>query len=153
MDREEVKKLIPIMQAFADGKTIQYRLAPNVPRPINVFGLIASNPKWFDFDGEKYDGFCCDGTVQYRIKPEVEYRPFESKEECWEEMMKHNEFGWVKSKTRDANKHISNIEKDIEGNVWFITASFSGIERYSSKQMLDYFEFMDGAPFGVKEQN
>lgn len=156
MTREEAKELLPIMQAFADGKQIQYRISPRVSVPCKALEMpempVYQDIRWRDFDEEKYDGFCCDGTVQYRIKPEVEYRPFGSKEEYWEEMMKHNEFGWVKSKTRDANKHISNIEKDIEGNVWFVATSFSGIEKYSPKQMLDYFVFMDGEPFGIKEE-
>ena len=133
MTREEAKKLLPIIQAFSEGKTIQYE----------------TRDGWIDLDALYPHS---DILSKYRIKPESRYRPFETQEECWQEMLKHNEFGWVKSKTRDANKHISNIEKDIEGNVWFVTTSFSGIEKYSSKQMLDYFVFMDGEPFGIKEE-
>ena len=134
MTREEAKEYLPIMQAFAEGKQIQY---------LDDHGFWNDIKTCVSFD---YNISC------YRIKPEDTYRPFETKEECWQEMLKHNEFGWVKSKTRDANKHISNIEKDIEGNVWFVAASFSGIEKYSPKQMLDYFVFMDGEPFGIKEE-
>lgn len=131
MTREEAKKLLPIIQAFAEGKTIQDW----------------TNNTWKD---KEYTSF---GELsQSPINPQPKYRPFKTQEECWQEMLKHNEFGWVKSKTRDANKHISNIEKDIEGNVWFVAASFSGIEKYSPKQMLDYFVFMDGEPFGIKEE-
>ena len=133
MTREEAKKLLPIIQAFSEGKTIQYETCDG----------------WIDLDALYPHS---DILSKYRIKPEIKYRPFETQEECWQEMLKHNEFGWVKSKTRDANKHISNIEKDIEGNVWFVAASFSGIEKYSPKQMLDYFVFMDGEPFGIKEE-
>ena len=121
------------MEAYANGKKIQY---------------LNDDNEWIDAPNPLFDWDNC----VYRIKPEDTYRPFETKEECWNEMLKHNEFGWVKSKTRDANKHISNIEKDIEGNVWFVAASFSGIEKYSPKQMLDYFVFMDGEPFGIKEE-
>ena len=132
MTREEAKEMLPIIQAWADGKIIQVR----------------EKGRWVEL--------CIDDFTRspdmYRIKPEPKYRPFKTQEECWNEMLKHNEFGWVKSKTRDANKHISNIEKDIEGNVWFVAASFSGIEKYSLKQMLDYFVFMDGEPFGIKEE-
>ena len=133
MTREEAKELLPIIQAFAEGKTIQYEASDG----------------WIDLDALYPHS---DILSKYRIKPEPKYRPFKNQEECWEEMLKHNEFGWVKSKTHDANKHVSNIEKDIEGNVWFVTASFSGIEKYSPKQMLDYFVFTDGEPFGVKEE-
>ena len=135
MTREEAKNLLPIIQAFAEGKDIQIR---------NI-----TDDGWDDINNDSMS-FCAKAEA-YRIKPESMYRPFKTQEECWQEMLKHNEFGWVKSKTRDANKHISNIEKDIEGNVWFVAASFSGIEKYSPKQMLDYFVFMDGEPFGIKE--
>lgn len=131
MTREEAKEYLPIMKAFAEGKEIE---------------MIMSTGKWGTTD------LFCPDLYEYHIKPEPKYRPFKTQEECWQEMLKHDEFGWVKSKTRDANKHISNIEKDIEGNVWFVAASFSGIEKYSPKQMLDYFVFMDGEPFGIKEE-
>lgn len=135
MTREEIKVLLPIMQAWAEGKIIQFRKKGTV--------------QWVDL---YEDDLRVSSAYHYRIKPEPKYRPFETQEECWQEMLKHDEFGWVKSKTRDANKHISNIEKDIEGNVWFVATSFSGIEKYSPKQMLDYFVFMDGEPFGIKEE-
>lgn len=135
MTREEAKRRAELYSALAEGKIIQFK---------------QENGEWTDL---KIDLMCgIAESSKYRIKPEPKYRPFETQEECWQEMLKHDEFGWVKSKTRDANKHISNIEKDIEGNVWFVAASFSGIEKYSPKQMLDYFVFMDGEPFGIKEE-
>ena len=120
---------------MAEGKIIQFK---------------QENGEWTDL---KIDLMCgIAESSKYRIKPEPKCRPFKTQEECWQEMLKHDELGWVRSKTRDANKHIVNIEKDIEGNVWFVAASFSGIEKYSPKQMLDYFVFMDGEPFGIKEE-
>ena len=133
MTREEAKRRAELYSALADGKIIQFK---------------QENGEWVDLKTDLMCGIA--ESFRYRIKPK--YRPFKTQEECWQEMLKHNEFGWVKSKTRDANKHISNIEKDIEGNVWFVAASFSGIEKYSPKQMLDYFVFMDGEPFGIKEE-
>lgn len=135
MTREEAKRRAELYSALAEGKTIQYK---------------SDHDEWVDLKMDLMCGIA--ESYKYRIKPEPKYRAFETQEECWQEMLKHDEFGWVKSKTRDANKHISNIEKDIEGNVWFVAASFSGIEKYSPKQMLDYFVFMDGEPFGIKEE-
>ena len=135
MEREEIKRRAELYSALAEGKTIQI---------LNIEG------NWVDVEVKKLNYI--PETIKFRIKPKSNYRPFETQEECWQEMLKHDEFGWVKSKTRDAIKHISNIEKDIEGNVWFVAASFSGIEKYSPKQMLDYFVFMDGEPFGIKEE-
>lgn len=136
MTREEAKRRAELYSALAEGKIIQFK---------------QKNGEWIDLTMELIR-VLPESAFRYRIKPESQYRAFKSQEECWNEMLKHDEFGWVKSKTRDANKHISNIEKDIEGNVWFVAASFSGIEKYSPKQMLDYFVFMDGEPFGIKEE-
>ena len=37
-------------------------------------------------------------SQDYRIKPETKYRPFKDAEECFEEMKKHQPFGWIKDK-------------------------------------------------------
>ena len=75
MTREETKNPLPIIQAFAEGKTIQDWI----------------NDTWKD---KEYTSF---GELsQSPIKPEPRYRPFKNQEECWNEMMKHQPFGWVK---------------------------------------------------------
>ena len=89
---------------------------------------------------------------RYRIKPESQYRPFKSQEECWGEILKHECYGWVKSKDNNDRRHISSIQKDDEDNVWFIIVSFGGIDGFSSEQMFENFEFLDGTPFGIKEE-
>ena len=77
MTREEVKEMLPIMQAYAEGKTIQFW----------------DEGQWSDlFESDFYKS-----PDRYRIKPEPKYRPFNTKEECWNEMMKHHPFGWVKA--------------------------------------------------------
>ena len=77
MTREEAKELLPIIQAFAEGKTIQ----------------LFTNGIWEDAKNPSFGELS-----RYRIKPEDTYRPFETKEECWNEMLKHQPFGWLKSK-------------------------------------------------------
>ena len=80
----EIQRLLPIFQAMADGKTIQTK---------NGIG-------WIDIDGDE-DGLNLDSIINYqdfyRIKPEPKYRHFANTEECWNEMLKHKPFGWVKS--------------------------------------------------------
>lgn len=81
MKREEAKAILPILNAFADGKVIQVR-TPNGnwrdrAHDLNLLTLI-EHPEW------------------YRIKPEAKYRPFKNTEEFWQEMQKHQPFGWVK---------------------------------------------------------
>ena len=134
MTREEEKELLPIMQAFADGKTIQFR---------------TNNRSWVDLLDNDLE---INALFEYRIKPEQKCRPFKSQEECWGEILKHECYGWVKSKDNNDRRHISSIQKDDEDNVWFIIVSFGGIDGFSSEQMFENFEFLDGTPFGIKEE-
>ena len=78
MTREEAKKLLPVIQAFADGKTIQVR--------------INNDSSWTDLLDNKLE---ISKLFEYRIKPEPKYRPFKNKEECWDEMFKHQPFGYI----------------------------------------------------------
>ena len=84
MNRNQAKELAPIIQAFAEGKPIQYRARNN------------GTAYWSDV-GKDYEEFKPHAFI-YRIKPEPKYRPFQNAEECWEEMQKHQSFGWIKSK-------------------------------------------------------
>ena len=134
MTREEAIELLPIIQAFAEGKTIQFR---------------TNNRSWVDLLDNDLE---INALFEYRIKPEPKYRPFKSQEECWGEILKHECYGWVKSKDNNDRRHISSIQKDDEDNAWFVIVSFGGIDGFSSEQMFENFEFLDGTPFGIKEE-
>ena len=77
MNREEAKKFLPIIQAFAEGKKIEM--------------YYHSDKEWKDVFNPLFN-LCC----EYRVKPEPKYRPFKDADECWNEMLKHQPFGWVK---------------------------------------------------------
>lgn len=79
MTREEAKKMLPILVAFAEGKTIQSRC------------IKGDKSLWYDDEDPSFDD-----DFEYRIKPEPKYRPFANAEECWNEMLKHQPFGWIK---------------------------------------------------------
>ena len=85
-NKEEVKSVMNIIQAFADGKTIQ--------------AIDPYEDEWVDQAALNFKALF---EGQYRIKPEPKYRPFANAEECWKEMQKHQPFGWVKY----ADKYIS----------------------------------------------
>lgn len=82
-------------------------------------------------------------NVEYRIKPEVKFRPFANAEECWEEMQKHQPFGWVKD-----NETQSFFVCKAFGNLLFSI----GIEDkpYNYNEVLRDYTFADGTPFGIK---
>ena len=127
MTREEAKELLPIIQAFAEGKTIQYK---------NTFD------KWDDVEIDENLSFK-DTPSMYRIKPEPKYRPFKTHGECWHEMLKHQPFGWVRSKKCNALLwNVTSINKD---DITIIC------DYYKFHRAFECFEFTDGTPFGIKE--
>jgi hypothetical protein len=124
MTREEAKEFLPILQAYADGKTIQYHAI--------------EDGYWYDVT-ESDD--IAPMAFAYRIKPEVKYRPFKDIDECWNEMEKHKPFGWFKSKESEERL---NIEMLLEVMI-VIDDSFS------YEDAMDVLKFADGTPFGIME--
>ena len=130
MTREEAKVLLPIIQAFAEGKTIEY----------------CNNGNWIE---QENFGFM-DNVWNYRIKSKSKYRPFKNAEECWQEMQKHQPFGWVK-----------NIEFEKYFLIDEVTSIFSDaqihISAYERKNWNSFSTvfynntFADGTPFGIRE--
>ena len=123
MTREEAKELLPIIQAFAEGKHIQWR---------------NHCKNWIDID-ERYGLNTEIPLSVYRIKPEPKYRPFKTKEECFDEMLKHHPFGWVRSTISDNLYPIESISDEINYNRTF--ASYN--------EAFEWVKFTDGTPFGV----
>ena len=134
MTREEAKELLPIIQAFAEGKVIQYRNNSN---------------EWLDIGKNASVGFTR-LPLDYRIKPEPKYRPFKTQEECWNEMLKHQPFGWLKSIKKQEKVHIGRVF-DAPDYV-LITLSINEGLNYSSSYLFGNYTFDDGTPFGIKEE-
>ena len=133
MTREEVKILLPIIQAFAEGKAIQTKngdetwITIGKETDLNIES-IAEYPDCF------------------RIKPEPKYRPFKDADECWQEMLKHEPFGWIKRRGC-----YFNIVAVTDVYAYLSEADGSAI-LLASKNSYNDNTFADGAPFGVKEE-
>ena len=134
MTKEEAKVLLPIIKAFSEGKTIECRT--------RVWEL---NKGWkYSTTWKETKELKFQDTYEYRIKPKPKYRPFRNAEECWQEMQKHQPFGWVKD--RDGDKtFIGSINSD---NSIFTCSS----EILFLKEIFEDFTFIDGIPFGIKER-
>lgn len=137
MTREEAKDLLPIIQAFAEGKVIECRTKPS-----------ALSKSWRDMnDWTEMKDITYWSNIEYRIKPdskaEAKYRPFANAEECWQEMQKHQPFGWVKMKDTESGYYIL---KGIANQVVI------GLNEtpFSYKKVFEDYIFADGIPFGVK---
>ena len=125
MTREKAKELLPIIQAFAEGKTIQY------------YDSLMDIADWEDCENPNFENL----TYKFRIKPEPTYRPFKDAEECWQEMQKHQPFGWVKStlfKDFDLVQRVTTLYVEINRDI------------IDYKDALEKFTFADDNNFGVK---
>lgn len=129
MLRQQAKELLPIIQAYAEGKTIQVKASDNL---------------WYEYNGNnnklKFDS----DPQNYRIKPEPKYRPFKNMEECWEEMLKHKPFGWVKFPTTNI---FYSVLKVTNINCVFVDGT-----KLSFFDLYKYTTFADGTPFGIKDE-
>ena len=63
------------------------------------------------------------------------YRPFKTEEECWQEMLKHQPFGWIKLAFRGEYLNLVSRGPQDDFNAEF--------KKYT---------FADGTPFGIKEE-
>ena len=125
MDRNQAKEFYPILQAFAEGKIIEMSsILGWVKKDDLNIDLLMSNPKLF------------------RIKPEPKYRPFKDAEECWQEMLKHKPFGWLKSKEEGYYSFITMLNYRFRLN---------GYDGWRFGEVINKFTFADGTTFGVKE--
>ena len=129
MTREEAKKLLPFIQAFSEGNTIQSKC------------ITDEMPLWRDDNNPTFEI----DDFDYRIKPEPKYRPFANAEECLEEMKKHIPFGWVKDKFSfyPIERVGTNFGKKCIRNygIWF-----------TLEKMFKDATFLDGTPFGILEK-
>ena len=120
MTREEAKELLPIMQAFVDGKKIEYS---------------NDGEDWIETETPTWDT-----DYVYRINPESMYRPFSTQEECWNEMHKHPDFGWLYYKKKGYYVSIDAMGDRV------------GMNGQKFVEVLSDYTFTDGEPFGIKEK-
>lgn len=127
MNKEDIKKFMPLMQAMLEGKTIQYNY--------NRIG------NWIDVE-EIYTG---SKVSNYRIKPEPKYRPFKNADECWAEMQKHQPFGWLKRKDSNEYNLLTSVDGSVECEGVRIDSDGYGWDGANNE-----YTFADGTPFGIK---
>jgi hypothetical protein len=130
MKREGIKAMLPILQAFADGKVIQ---------------MLDNRSIWTDLT--EREGLPI-GTLReepnsFRIKPEPKYRPFANAEECWQEMQKHQPFGYTYDRFNGIRDCITKVATTgVSYDSPTVVISF--------EEVFDKFVFADGVPFGIK---
>ena len=133
MNRHQAKEFYPILQAYAEGKVIESRTKPST-----VKGTDVPND-WTEMKEIEFWN-----NTEYRIKPESQYRPFKDTKECWQEMQKHQPFGWIKGKEGEHHSLITSIIADEE------EVDINGISGFVLDEIMEHYTFVDGLPFGVK---
>ena len=118
------------MLAYADGKEIEYK--NGALKDWSITSVPTFN--W--------------GSNDYRIKPGPKYRPFKDAEECWQEMQKHQPFGWVKDS--QCYVVIQDIWNDsTDGTLHIVIADTDNDE---PNILIKDYTFADGTPFGIMEE-
>ena len=121
MKRSYTADYIKVMQAYVEGKQIQYK----------------DDEVWIDIDDPDWDWH----NWEYRIKPEPNYRPFRDSEECWQEMQKHQPFGWIKDKEDGHYTMVTAVDDGV--------TTIRGDNLWSFDDTMNNYTFSDGTPFGI----
>ena len=137
MTREEVKQeILPILQAFVEGKEIQRREKGTddwCDMPVNDLSYIS-------------------GYYDYRIKPEPKYRPFKNQEECLNELQRHIPYGFLENKESGRTIQICGLYTGIQDTQFKIVYSGISINCCETATSVYYnYKFKDGTPFGIIE--
>lgn len=135
MTIEEAKRRAELYSAVANGKTIQ---------------VLISSGEWKDVKINELT--CISENISFRIKPEPKCRPFKTKEECWSEMLKHQPFGWViGGKDYENFYHIEYVYSCNPYNYHRVKLSQNDMS-FNYEHMFRDFTFIDGSPFGIKDE-
>lgn len=129
MKKTLLNELSNIISAYKEGKTLLFYTSYGELKDVSAEEFDIE--KWY----KKPKKFC--------IKPEPKYRPFANTEECWNEMQKHQPFGWLKVIRENARTIVNYIHNK---GVIFSNGSVS------FERMFDNYTFADGTPFGVKAE-
>lgn len=167
MTKEEIKKFLDNTKVYVNGKSeeIQKKLFSfgykwrgekvevlNEDKPF----LFISNKDWikysddmFFFKNHKFTEITAEQILSLELTEG--YRPFKDKNECWNEMLKHQPFGWIKSKDSGNFSLIGFVQ-------WYsyfedVMVTFAATEQIarSASGLFKKYTFADGTPFGIKE--
>lgn len=149
MTREEAVNFLNDTKVYVNGKSAEIQekllslgfvwnsgtrtvLSPSYPFLFISCGLISRGDSMTAFTNNELREITPEDILNITIEPK--YRPFKDVKECWNEMLKHQPFGWLKDKERDCYIFLNNISESTGLNFTF-----------------NHYVFADGTPFGIKE--
>lgn len=95
------------------------------------------------FTEYEYREISAEEILSLKLTESTTYRPFRTQEECWQEMLKHQPFGWIKKPYGG----LFCIDRVFNNGIAFRHSSCK-FEEYLD----DNYTFADGTPFGIKEE-
>lgn len=124
MNREHWKKMLPIIEAFVEGKTVEYLYA-------HEWTPVTPGDDEITFNKDAH---------RYRIKPEPKYRPWRPEEVP------------VGSVVKNVNTGLRSVilASEARGNAGAAHIIIHGF-MLTEEQMLDHWTLLDGSPCGVEE--
>lgn len=133
----KTEEMIEVMKAYTEGKRIEIKSKQD------------ENDNWTDISYSNWDWL----NYDYRVKQEVTYRPYKNLEEFKKDIVR--KYGgssfeniletrniWLKSKCKE---FIGQIVKLTTDNVFVDGSDKSWI------CVFNYYSYLDGTPFGIKE--
>ena len=167
MTKEEIKKFLDNTKVYVNGKSeeIQNKLFSfgykwrgekvevlNEDKPF----LFISNKDWikysddmFFFKNHKFTEITAEQILSLELTEG--YHPFKDKNECWNEMLKHQPFGWVKSKDDGEFSLIGFVQWNSDFEDVMVIFAKSLQLAHPASDLFEKYTFADGTPFGVKE--
>lgn len=133
LTEEDTERLRRILNAEAAGKSLEV-----IDKEYFIWQPLC----------ERLD-FSTMNPAQYRIRPCDNYRPFKDVEECWDEMLKHYPFGWLKDREEEGRNYHAITSLDNDDNKVYVSDWKGGID---FDRMHFEFTFADGTFFGIKEE-
>lgn len=168
MTKEEIKKALDNTKVYVNGKSEEIQkklfslgynwlendnyeiLFPEKPFLfINDNGEITHSRDMCYFKNHKFTEITAEQILSLELTEQ--YRPFKDKNECWNEMLKHQPFGWVKSKDDGDFILIEDVRFDSHFKDVMVTFAASEQIARSASGLFKKYTFADGTPFGIKE--
>ena len=169
MTLKEIRKILDNTKVYVNGKSkeiqeklfsfgydwipINHRVVQHIEQPflfIHKEGYITKANSMCTFTEHENREIIADEILSLEIT-EPSYRPFKSQDECWKEMLKHQPFGWLKSKKNGRYRCIGEVSYSDEFETVYIALSTSESLSRCSGAVFDEYTFADGTPFGIKE--
>ena len=162
MTKEEIRKFLDNTKVYVNGKSkeIQEKLfsfgykwqvtnsteLSNIERPFLFIcsnGYISYTSDMSLFVVRQNREITADEILSLEVT-EPSYRPFKTKEECWQEMQKHRPFGWL----------INNMSGSYVHPILYCSTLFMFDKGCTDTfdVAFNHYTFADGAPFGIKEE-